>query len=165
MYVFDPDQGERPWSTTQAWHLIKALSSTDTIRYNEVLLSDFFSSDTALQALEQAELISIVSYNGRPYAIKPGKPVYQAAFKRLTEDKVLSGRLNLATLGEQTKVENNNITKAEEELKLLGSLPQRPIELNQRIRWLLAKVQASQSKIEVYEKQSGVLKGVLTKEF
>ena len=167
MFIFDPDPNSRPWSTTQAWHLIKALAASDTIRYNEVLLSDTFKSagDATLQALEQAELISILSSNGRPYAIKPGKPVYAAAFQQLTKDKVLSSRLDLAVLGQLIKGENDGITKCEEELKLLGSLPTQPGELSTRVRWLLGKIQTGQAKVEEYEKQSGLLKGVLTKEY
>ena len=167
MYIFDPDHNSRPWSTTQAWHLIKTLAKSDTIRYNEVLLSDIFKSagDATLQALEQAELISILSFNGRPYAIKPGKPVYSAAFQQLTRDKALTSRLDLAVLGELIKVENDGIAKCEDELRLLGGLPQRPSELMARIKWLLGKVQISQAKVESYERESGALKMVLSKEF
>ena len=167
MYIFDPDQNSRPWSTIQAWHLIKALAKSDAIRYNETLLSDTFKSvgDSTLQSLEQAELISILSSNGRPYAIKPGKPVYSAAFQQLTQDKVLASRLDLAVLGELTKGENDSIAKCEEELKLLGSLPKQPSELTGRIQWLLQKVQASQVKVEGYERESAVLKTVLSRDF
>ena len=42
MYILDPDHSARSWSATQAWHLIKALSKEDAIRYNEVALSDAF---------------------------------------------------------------------------------------------------------------------------
>ena len=165
MYIFDQDS--RPWSTTQAWHLIKALAKSDAIRYNEILLSDTFKSagDSTLQSLEQAELISILSSNGRPYAIKPGKPVYSAAFQQLTQDKVLSSRLDLAILGELTKGENESISKCEEELQLLGSLPKQPSELTSRIQWLLGKIQASQAKVEGYERESAVLKAVLSRDF
>ncbi|KAL8741120.1 MAG: hypothetical protein Q9190_006237, partial [Brigantiaea leucoxantha] len=82
----------RKWTPEQAWLLIRSLASTPTLRYNELLLNDTYKSggEFVLQALEQAELISIVSSsNGRPQVIKPGKPVYQAAFRQLTEDKVL----------------------------------------------------------------------------
>ena len=167
MFILDPDHNSRPWSTIQAWHLIKVLAASDTIRYNEVLLSDIFKSagDATLQALEQAELISILSANGRPYAIKPGKPVYSTAFQQLTKDKVLRSRLDLAVLGELTKTENDSIAKCEEELKLLGGLPKQPGELASRVAWLLQKVQSSQAKVESYERESGVLKGILTKDF
>lgn len=167
MYILDVDRNSRTWAPAQAWELIKSLSHGGEIRYNEVLLSDTFKSggENVLQALEQAELISIVSTNGRPYSIKPGKPVYQAAFKLLTKDHVLKARLDLAILSELTKVETQSIDKYEAELNLLAKLPKQPGELAPRIKWLLAKLHASQAKIEKYEAESGGLKKVLHDEY
>jgi hypothetical protein len=173
MYLFGQDEGiggQRKWNSEQAWFIIKQLAAADsaTLRYNEVLLSDTFkgNGDAVLQALEQAELISIVvSQNGRPRSIKPGKPVYLPAFKRLTEDRVLRSRLDLAIYSDLIKVETVNIDKYENELKLLGDLPRQPWEVTPRVRWLLGKVSASQAKIEKYEMESGVLKKVLQEEY
>ena len=166
MYVLDVDKSRR-WTAEQAWLLIKWLADTGSIRYNEVLLSDTYKSsgETALQALEQAELITIISSNGRPNSIKPGKPVYSAAFQRLTEDHVLKARLDLAILNELMKVETKGIDKIESELNLLGQLPGQPTQVKGRVAWLLAKLSASQSKIEQYEKESGCLKKTLQNEF
>jgi hypothetical protein len=167
MYILDTDRSARNWSTTEAWFLVKALASADYIRYSDVLLSDTFKSggDSTLQALEQAELISIVSQNGRPHSIKPGKPVYTAAFKYLTKDNVLKARLDLAIMSELIKVETSSIDKYEKELELLGSLPKHPAEVTPRVNWLLKKLQGSHVKVEEYEKESGVLKKILQKEF
>ncbi len=140
MYILDSSL--RKWTPEQAWLIIKSLASTDCLRYNEVLLSDIFKTEgeATLQALEQAELISIVSSNGRPTSIKPGKPVYSAAFKQLTEDHVLKARLDLAILTQLIKVETAGIDKYETELNLLGNLPGQPREVQGRIRWLLGKL-------------------------
>lgn len=167
MYILDPEHMSRTWTPVEAWYLIKALADNDTIRYNEVMLSGVFRSpvDATLQAMEQAELISIVAVNGRPYSIKPGKPVYTAAFQYLTSDHVLQARLDLATFTALAKTESGSIEKYEAELQLLGSLPKQPPELAARIKWLLNKLQASQSAIENYETQSGKLKKVLQSEY
>lgn len=140
MYILD--SGPRAWTPEQAWLIVKSLASTDCLRYNEVLLSDVFKSagEATLQALEQAEMISIVSSNGRPTSIKPGKPVYAAAFRLLTEDHVLKARLDLAILTELIKVETAGIDKYEAELNLLGSLPGQPKQVQGRVRWLLGKL-------------------------
>ncbi|KAA6412357.1 MAG: Mitochondrial escape 2 [Lasallia pustulata] len=171
MYILDVSTA-RAWTSTQAWLLIKSLATSDTLRYNELLLSDNFKSSASsaggeqtLQALEQAELITIVSSNGRPHSIKPGKPVYQAAFKLLTEDHVLKSRLDLLILGELIKVETKSIDQYEAELNLLAGLPKQPAEVAPRVRWLLGKLVASQAKIEAFEKESGGLKKVLQKEY
>lgn len=172
MYILDLSPSTHPWTPSQAWLLIKSLAASPSLRYNEVLLSDILktssgsSGDTILQSLEQAELISILSSpNGRPYAIKAGKPVYQAAFKKLVEDEVLRARLDLVILGELVKGETATIEKCEQELKLLGGLPGQPREVRPRVKALLGKIWTSQEKVEGYERESGALKKVLGREF
>ena len=168
MYILDLSPSTHPWTSSQAWLLIKSLAADPSLRYNELLLSDILKSsgDTILHSLEQAELITILSSpNGRPYAVKPGKPVYQAAFKRLVEDKVLRARLDLGILGELVKIETATIEKCEQELKLLGELPGQPNEVKPRVKSLLSKIWVSQTKIEGFERESAGLKTVLGKEF
>ena len=167
MYILDVDRATRAWTPEQAWLLIKHLAGTDQIRYNEILLSDTYKSggEKTLQALEQAELISVVNCNGRPYSIKPGKPVYTAAFKALTQDHVLTAKLDLAILADLTKLETAVLDKYEAELQLLSRLPKQPAELAPRIKWLLGKLAAGQSKVEKYERESTDLKKVLMAEF
>ncbi|KAL9123674.1 MAG: hypothetical protein Q9217_006919 [Psora testacea] len=166
MYILDVDKS-RPWTPEQAWLLIKSLAESETLRYNELLLSDTYKSggEATLQALEQAELIGIISSNGRPQSIKPGKPVYTAAFKALTQDHVLKARLDLAILSELITIETQGIAKHESELNLLGQLPGQPAEVRGRINWLLNKLKGSQEKVEAYERKSGTLKTILSKEF
>lgn len=161
------NEENRQWTPVQAWYLVKQLAGAEKLRYNEILLSDIFKSggDAALTALEQAELITIQSHYGRAYSVKPGRPVYSAAFKRLTEDAVLGSRLDLSVINDAIKVETATIDKCEQELHLLGELPRQPAELTGRINWLLSKIQASQAKVEAYEKEAGLLKKVLTSEY
>ncbi|KAL8948014.1 MAG: hypothetical protein Q9183_007729, partial [Haloplaca sp. 2 TL-2023] len=167
--ILDVDRTSRTWTPEQAWLLIKSLATTPSLRYNELLLSDVFktgpSGESTLHALEQAELITIVSENGRPHSIRPGKPVYQAAFRQLTEDHVLKARLDLMMLAQLIKIENQGIEKAEGELALLGGLPGQPREVRDRVRWLLGKMQKAQGAVEGYERESAVLKMVLQKEY
>jgi hypothetical protein len=177
MYLFNSEEskdGKRRWLQVQAWLLIKQLAASESasLRYNELILNDTFKSgatggpDAVLQALEQAELISvIVSSNGRPYSIKPGKPVYHAAFQKLTEDRVLQSRFDLAIAAELIKIETTSIDKYESELKLLAELPKQPYEVIGRTKWLLAKIAASQANVEKYEKESSGLKSILASEY
>lgn len=167
MYLLDVDIATRKWTPQQAWILIKQLAKNEMLRYNEVLLSDVYKDggEQTLQALEQAELISITSLNGRPHAIKPGKPVYQEAFKYLKEDNVLRSRLDLAILTQLIGIENKNMDKFESELRLLADMPGHPKELLPRIHWLLNKSQASQAKIENYEGEGASLKKILMQEY
>lgn len=173
MYLLTIDKSGLKWSTEQAWFLIKALASHESLRYSEVLLSQTFASsltptasngEAVLEALSAAELISIKTSKGRPTTIKAGKPVYQAAFEKLTEDRVLKSRLELAQLTELTKIETKSIDKYEAELNMLGSLPNQPREVGPRVRYLLGKLAVSQQKVEAWEKEMGVLKKILSTE-
>ena len=165
MYLLDTTP--RQWTPEQAWLLVKSLSETDSLRYNELLLSDILkpTAETTLQSLEQAELISIVSSNGRPTSIKPGKPVYAAAFRQLVADNVLRSRLDLAILSALTKIETKGIEKFEEELRLLGQLPGSPTEVKGRTQWLLDKLYVGHRKVEQYEREGAGLKKVLRQEY
>ncbi|KAF1810972.1 hypothetical protein P152DRAFT_459843 [Eremomyces bilateralis CBS 781.70] len=167
MYIFGMEDSTRRWTPEQAWTLIAKLAQQPDIRYNELLLDTKFSSDgeSVIHALEHAELITVVSANGRPYAIRPGKPVYQPAFKRLTDDKVLKSRLDLAILADSIKTETANIEKYEKELTVLGELPKQPSEVGPRVNWLLKKLKASQVKIEAMDAESTKLKRVLQEEY
>lgn len=164
----EEEKGNRYWNTEQAWFLIKQLAQKECLRYNEVLIDDIFKTggESVLRALEQAELISIVSgANGRPSVIKPGKPVYHPAFKRLTEDKVLKSRLDLAVLTQLMKIESATIDKCENELLLLSQLRNQPAPTHGRVNYLLIKLMSSQGKVEKYETEMKGLKKVLGKEY
>jgi hypothetical protein len=148
--------------------LIKQLAQKESLRFNELLLDDIFKSggEPVLRALEQAELISIVSGpNGRPSTIRPGKPVYHPAFKRLTEDKVLRSHLDMSILTNLTKIESATIEKCENELLLLSKLKNQPSQTTGRVQYLLAKLVASQNKVEAYEREVKVLKKVMGEEY
>ncbi|KAK4937235.1 mitochondrial escape protein 2 [Elasticomyces elasticus] len=166
MYLLEVDPANRKWTPQQAWLLIKQLAANEVLRYNEVLLDPLFSNgEQVLQTLEQAELITITSSNGRPNGIKPGKPVYSAAFALLTEDEVLKARMDLAIMSQLISIENKNVEKYENELSTLAELPGTPSELKPRIQWCMEKVMASQVKIQKFEAQSAKLKKVLSEQF
>ncbi|KAF2640681.1 escape protein-like protein 2 [Massarina eburnea CBS 473.64] len=167
MYVFTLETENRQWNPEQAWLLIKQLAQHDSLRYNELLLSDTFKTagEKTIRALEQAELISIVSSpSGRPSLIKPGKPVYCSAFKRLTQDRVLQSRLDLAILTDLVKVENATIDKCEGELLRLSEISGQPSLISGRVQYLLAKLAKSQRAVEGYEGEMVGLKKVLANE-
>jgi hypothetical protein len=168
IFILGTDLVTSQWTREQAWHLIKSLASSKngTLLYNKVLLSDLFkeNGEGTLHALEQAELISVGADKGFPRYIKPGKPVYRAAFQRLVANKTLQGRLDMLVLAQLMSNENASISKYEQELQVLGSLPKHPWELTSRIEWLLRKVHGSQAKIFKYESESAALSKILQNE-
>lgn len=110
---------DRKHSPEQAWMLIKEIAKKESLRYNEVLLSNTFAAstssaddgETALESLAAAELITVKHHGGRPRTIEAGRPVYQAAFNHLLKDKVLEAKMDLAVLTELSKVEGKVIDK------------------------------------------------------
>jgi hypothetical protein len=168
IYVLEVNSDARHWTREQAWHIIKELAEAEdaVVPYNRILLSELFkeNGEATIEALEQAELVSIVSMNGRPSAIKPNRPVYHAAFKRLTGDRVLRSRLDLAILTLLIKNENNRVSQHENELQLLANLQKQPSQLTSRVQWVLRKLQNSQAKVDQYERESASLNHVLQSE-
>ncbi|OAA76671.1 Mitochondrial escape protein 2 [Akanthomyces lecanii RCEF 1005] len=167
------DAAEKKWSTAQVWHLVKGLAKDSSLIYNQVLLSPTFSSSTsssasdgeaALESLAAAELISIRSDRGHPRLITAGKPLQQAAFARMINDRVLVAKMDLAQENELAKIEAKKIAAAENELSLLGSLPRQTSESAGRIQYLLVQIDTSQRKIEDLDKQMAACKKVLSEE-
>ncbi|KAG5930480.1 hypothetical protein E4U42_001052 [Claviceps africana] len=168
-----PNGVDRKWSSEQAWHLIKSLAETPSLRYHQVLLSPTFASstspnatdgDAALEALASSELITLRTHQGRPTYISVGKPVHQAAFSVLVQDRVLKAKMDMALLKELVKVESKTIDAAETELTALGKLPRQTLETRGRVSYLLEKLDASQRKIEDAESQMAGLKKILVEE-
>lgn len=142
---------------------MKALAQEGEIPFNQVVIHDLFRLDEEpIQNLEQAEMIQIVINNGRPYSIKPGRPVYQAAFQRLLEDKVLTAKMDLVSLKAIVKGEEVVIEKAEKEMEALGPLPKQP---KGRMEYLLEKVAVAQAKVAEAEKKMAGLKKMLKTDY
>ncbi|KAG5978115.1 hypothetical protein E4U55_006399 [Claviceps digitariae] len=165
---------DRKWSCEQAWHLIKSLAESPSLRYHQVLLSPTFASstsvnatdgDAALEALASSELITLKMHQGRPKYISAGKPLHQAAFSVLVRDRVLKAKMDMALLKELVKVESKTIEAVEAELTALGKLPRQTLETTGRVAYLLKKLDASQRKIEVSESQMVGLKKILMEEY
>jgi len=105
------------------------------------------------------------SPEGRPAAIKPGRPVFSSAFRLIAEDKVFNAKMELGRLTFLAGEEKKAIEKAEEELSRLKELPAPQLkEIEPRIRYLLGKIQGSQKNIEVFESEMGKMKKVLQSE-
>lgn len=110
---------DRKYSPEQAWMLIKEIAKKESLRYNEVLLSNTFAAsmsgavdgEVALESLAAAELITINNHGGRPRTIAAGRPVYLASFNHLLKDRVLAAKMDLAVLTELSKVEGKTIDK------------------------------------------------------
>lgn len=128
------------WTLPQLWTLVKVLSNRDTVEFDRIKFSAHFGgNDAPLRALESCHLLSIVHHNGRPCLIKPGKPLYQAAFKSMVEDEVLAASLEVQAIKSLIDAENASIAKYESELSTLqpwvALLKARPVVSHSSSKW------------------------------
>ncbi|KAG0371719.1 mitochondrial escape protein 2, partial [Mortierella sp. AD032] len=127
--AFDFDTAEKKtlgWTPIQFWTVMKQLAAHDVVSFDELKIHPLFKNDeTPFNAMEQAELISINHRNGRPYSIRPGKPIYRAAFQEILSDEGFKAVMDLESA---TFLDKDEMTK-----------------------WLMKKLAESHSKIEKYE--------------
>jgi hypothetical protein len=97
---------------------------------------------------------------GRILSVKPGKPLYHAAFKALVNDKSLYSTMEMDLLTRKKSGEEASIKSCEEELRLLAGLPKR-WDTNVRVDYLATKLYNSQMAVKKYETDIAHHKAVL----
>jgi hypothetical protein len=111
---------------------------------------------------------------GRQDVIRPGKPVYRAAFERLVSDPVFSATQDLSVNGASTSASEAAIQSISAELVELGQLfissngrwafggvPGVPVEVAQRVDVLLKRMRCEEDKLFALEKQAAELRSIL----
>ncbi|KAF9106445.1 mitochondrial escape protein 2 [Mortierella sp. GBA35] len=164
--AFDFDTAEKKtlgWTPIQFWTVMKQLAAQDVVSFDELKIHPLFKNDeTPFGAMEQAELISINHKNGRPFSIRPGKPIYRAAFQEILSDEGFKAVMDLESATFLDKEEMVKVTKWEGELRELSNLLHQdgswlfgggrvPKEVDVRVKWLMKKLAESHAKIEKYE--------------
>ncbi|KAJ2377863.1 mitochondrial escape protein 2 [Coemansia sp. RSA 2607] len=124
-YAFANDsevgQLEHTWTPEQFWYLLTELARDGSVEYDRMHSSTLFSgNDAALLGLAEAQLITMTYDNDRPSRIRPGRPVYKAAFERIIEDPGFASSMNIKMNKKFIELETAKIRKAEEELALLN---------------------------------------------
>jgi len=122
-----------------------------------------------LRAMEHAELISIVTVDGLPTTIKPGKPVYRYVFQRLANDTIFRAVQDISYNNRAIAAEESTIKKCEDELltlKTIGLDTGRSFfggnhATATRVAYLLDKMRTSEEKLEACEREIKKLKKVL----
>ncbi|KAJ3122747.1 P-type ATPase [Nowakowskiella sp. JEL0407] len=109
-----------PWTPEQCWKVIQLLAKYDEVGIDELKSSPLFGGDeNSLQQMEVSNLIAISHQNGRPYSIRPARPIYKTAFSKMTSDAKLSATLNIVTLKSLKKKEQAKIESFEKEMESL----------------------------------------------
>ncbi|KAF9178843.1 mitochondrial escape protein 2 [Haplosporangium sp. Z 767] len=174
--AFDYDNSDKKplnWTPIQFWAVMKQLAESDAVSFDELKIHPLFKLDEApFRSMEQAELITISHKNGRPYSVRPGKPIYRAAFQEILKDEGFAAVMDLESNISLDKDETAKVAKWEGELKELSNLVRPdgswlfgrgrvPEEVDTRIKWLMKKLAESHEKIEQYEQEMGRAKKVV----
>ncbi|THH15607.1 hypothetical protein EW146_g4901 [Bondarzewia mesenterica] len=153
----------------------------------------FKGDEGALRSMEKAELITIGTHDGRPSVIRPGKPVYWYVFERLVQGKSLpvsvqQHQMNIARTDEvfratqdfafNTKLieSSESIVRAcEAEMTTLREIRKddgrlwwwgwwrSPSVSEQRMAYLMRKMQSAEMTVEKLDQRNVELKKVLAK--
>ncbi|KAF8906048.1 RNA12 protein-domain-containing protein [Gymnopilus junonius] len=166
------DAKNLPWTRYQAWKVLKALSKSPEVRYHETLIDFPFKGDeVALRNMEHAELISILTHDGRPSKIRPGRPVLKWVFDRVVNDKVFQASQELAYNEKQILDTEGKIREYEEELAVLVDTMEkekrpwwslRCSPCVERARYVGDKLSIAGRKVEMLERKNGELKKLLS---
>ncbi|ORX62891.1 hypothetical protein DM01DRAFT_1330999 [Hesseltinella vesiculosa] len=153
--MVDDEEFNLDWSVVQFWEIVKLLTTTDLINYDDLKWSDYFDGkDMPIRAMERHELINVLYTDGRPNAIRPGKPVFYTVFKRLLQDRVFAASMEIESATAMKKIMDEKLAKIEQQIielsNVYGGRP--PKEIDQHIRYLLTKVKVLNAKVEGYDK-------------
>lgn len=147
-----------PWSRGQAWLIVEKLASQGELPYYSLLHDGLKGDESALKAMEQAELISVRHIDGRPGFIRAGRPVILQALKELCRDRVFADTqrylTNAGSIGSCEKL----IREAETEMRELndcfqvtGNFARGNQAVRDRLEHLLNVLQTNQEKIKNLE--------------
>ena len=135
----DQEMAQTQWTSPQLWLTISTLASQvrpfiyfcllislshfcfllqleifyDALRFHALFKGD----ESPIRALEAAGIITILHEKGRPYIIKPGKPLYLAAFDHLCSDKKLKASMEVLCCKDLIDGETAKIIKCENEIR------------------------------------------------
>lgn len=148
------------WKPSQVWELMKLLAHSETIKFNELTnKSVLFKADNdtlaTLQALEKNDLIALKREKGILNGITTGRPIYKAAFKALIEDVEIFKAFEINHYSNLISMETSKINKLEDEL---GKLDFKGLNLKNRMKYLVERIEASNDKVLSYENTIGELK-------
>lgn len=146
--------GEATWTAAQIWGLIKKLSLSDNVTFDELLRSPLFPSaqDTVatLGTLEKNDLISLRRDKGLIVLIATGRPLYKAAFQELVGDPTIFKLYETYYFQQLIAVENSKLAKLEDQAARLSLLHDQKL-LKDRMEYICGKIQKLTDNIKSYE--------------
>ncbi|MCO5611124.1 hypothetical protein L7F22_065374 [Adiantum nelumboides] len=156
-----------PWSRSQAWTVVEQLADRGELSYYALLHDSFKGDESAIKALEQAEIISVRHRDSRPSTIKAGRPVIQQALSSLVADRVFSDTQRYLSNASSIESCETVIRDVEGEIRALsesvnngGNIIKGSQATKDRFEYLLEKLADNQDKIRTLEGKNAALRKV-----
>ena len=155
---------DKSWTSIQFWKIVQVLSARDAILYDELLMDPLFKADPfPVQQMERAGLVTCVYQNGRPYLIKPGRPIFKVAFTEMVNDDRQRLFMEAVTCKQLAEDYTKKLRDFEAELELLNGIEYTSSaiwrtffgdNIDSRKQWLVKMIARNASRAEEYtEKQ------------
>lgn len=172
----DEEEASRmKWTPIQFWKVAQTLGGEeDEYSYDNLRFHDIFNGDdSALRAMEDNELITVIYKDGRPYSIRAYRPLYRSGFKRMMSDSRFSASMCVATSKFLINGETKKIREYEDELNILVNvLSGKHIgegvkgrgnrqELERRIETVISLIRESNEKCNKWQMEGRVCKNLL----
>ena len=170
------EMGEKslPYTPIQFWKILSLLSERESLDFDQVRNYRLFNGDDKpIQSMEHAGLITIEYSNGRPKYIRPGRPVFRAAFKAMVQDESLNAFMNVRLYKAMRKETEVKLEKIETEILALVQIlsgwgtsntsarlltKQMRRELERRLQTLHELLQDGNKKVEDWMKREDAYK-------
>jgi hypothetical protein len=130
--------------------------------------ASIMKNESALRAMERTELITIQYDQGHPVSIKPGKPLYEAAFQHLLGSTQCVASMDLRLYKAMIEIEASKIAQLETELKDISIIAQSSLAatdsttLRKRASFLSAELSKRHDKIDAWSKKMDACQSVLS---
>lgn len=159
------DQKSMQWSPVQFWKVVQILSKYDEVSYDKLRFHAIFKGDEGpIQAMERSGLLTLMYDNGRPYYIRPSRPVYRAAFTEMLADERLSAIMGILTTKQLMGDEEDNIRKVTAEMNNLNTLAGNKTvkrEVSDRLDYLRNALGGSTQRVKDIAAEQGKYKAVV----
>jgi hypothetical protein len=120
---FRDDSTKPEWSTIQFFKVAQLLSKKSEIQFDELVTHPIFVNDPSpVLMMERAGLLSIIHSYGRPYLIKPNRPIFREAFKEMCSDSKLESFMGILTNKKLAADCTKKIQDYEQELEVINRI-------------------------------------------
>ncbi|QPG74569.1 hypothetical protein FOA43_001900 [Brettanomyces nanus] len=142
------------YNSSQVWCLIKLLAKNGTVTFTDLQLLPLFKShtNTLLQSIENAEVVSLIRNRGVIVEVQPAKPLYEAAFQEMISQPTIFNSIESDYLKTLISQEAAKVMKMEEDVANYRGIENSKI-FRDRLDYLSHKINTSTKSIATWEKE------------